>query len=104
MENNAEIFQNTSPHLEDESLDRIKLIIIAAMQEAVHEILKADVQSDRLLTTQDAANYLSIKVQTLSLWRSHGKGPSYIKLGGVVRYEMEVIRNYLQKRRVGISV
>ena len=40
----------------------------------------------RYLSSAEAAEYLGIAVGTTSVWRCVGKGPSYVKIGRVVRY------------------
>lgn len=34
------------------------------------------------LTTQEAAAYLRLKPGTLEVWRCHGRGPKFQKIGG----------------------
>ncbi len=36
-----------------------------------------------LLTTAQAAELLNLKQQTLRKWRYHGKGPKYLRFGGL---------------------
>ena len=50
-----------------------------------------------LLTTDEAAAYLRVTRQTLQRWRSHGKGPSYFKFGGSVRYSVARIDHWLER-------
>ncbi|SEG44261.1 DNA binding domain-containing protein, excisionase family [Thermomonospora echinospora] len=37
-------------------------------------------------TTDQAAQHLGVARQTLANWRSQGRGPTWSKRGGVVRY------------------
>ena len=53
--------------------------------------------TDRLLHETEAANLLSLKVSTLRRWRWAGQGPCYIKLGAAVRYDPQVLKDYLAK-------
>ena len=39
-----------------------------------------------LLDTAEAAVYLRLAKQTLAKWRSQGRGPSFVRLGGNVYY------------------
>ena len=41
-----------------------------------------------ILTTHDAARYLGLSPGTLTNWRSANRGPSYVKVGGRVRYRL----------------
>lgn len=54
-----------------------------------------DTRIERLLTEKQVASTLSVSVATLRRWRSQGKPPEWLKLGGNVRYRPEVIRRYL---------
>jgi len=39
-----------------------------------------------VMTQQEAATYLRVKVRTLRGWRARGHGPSYIRIYGRPRY------------------
>ena len=39
-----------------------------------------------LFTNEQAAEYLCVKPRTLESWRLQGIGPSYVKVGRLVRY------------------
>ncbi|MCB1464560.1 MAG: helix-turn-helix domain-containing protein [Nitratireductor sp.] len=41
---------------------------------------------NRLLTENEAGDYLNVSVRTLQSWRLRGGGPAYAKLGKAVRY------------------
>ena len=49
-----------------------------------------------LLTEIEAANYLCLSSATLRKWRCVGKGPSFLKIGSAVRYDLQTIRAYLE--------
>ncbi len=55
--------------------------------------------TDRLLYEKEVAQFLSIKVATLRRWRWRGVGPTYIKLGGAVRYHPADVRRYVDEGR-----
>jgi hypothetical protein len=42
--------------------------------------------SVRLHKNADAAAYIGVTPGTLNTWRSQGKSPRFIKVGGLVRY------------------
>lgn len=46
------------------------------------------------LKEQEAAVYLGIARGTLSRWRWSGKGPTYRKFGGAVRYALSDVEAY----------
>ena len=56
--------------------------------------------SGGLLDEHRAAGYLGLCVKTLRNWRSAGKGPSYIKIGRIVRYRVTDLDEFIEKRLV----
>ena len=55
-------------------------------------------QNDEMLTTTQLAAELSFPTQTLSYWRSIGKGPAYIKIGRWVRYRRTQIDEWIAEQ------
>ena len=53
-----------------------------------------------LMRTNDVAALLAVSPQTLALWRSHGRGPDYMKLGKVVRYERAAVESFMRNLTV----
>jgi len=54
-----------------------------------------------LLNTKKAAAYLGMRPSTLESWRSHGKGPPYIKMGPrMIRYRVYDLNNWLENSMV----
>jgi predicted DNA-binding transcriptional regulator AlpA len=49
-----------------------------------------------LLDTAEAAAYLRMAKQTLAKWRSQGRGPSYVRLGGAVFYRLSELDQYIE--------
>jgi excisionase family DNA binding protein len=47
------------------------------------------------LTTDQAADYLSVSVGTLYNWRSQGRGPRYNTVGRIVRYHRDQLDAFL---------
>lgn len=58
---------------------------------------------DDLLTTAETAAHLGIKINTLEIWRTKGRGPEFIKLGDApqapVRYRKSAVVAWLEQRR-----
>ena len=54
---------------------------------------------NQIVTDIEAAEYLSLSRKTLSLWRSRGIGPAFLKLGGAVRYAVVDLEQYVEKSR-----
>lgn len=48
--------------------------------------LAEQLDPDRLLNEQEAADFLSISFRTLQAWRVRGGGPRFCKIGRAVRY------------------
>jgi len=55
---------------------------------------------ERMLTEKQVATLLNINRATLSNWRSSGKGPKYVKVGGSIRYRYTDVELYLEKNSV----
>jgi len=49
----------------------------------------------KLLNTAEAATYLRMATQTLAKWRSQGRGPSFVRLGGSVFYRVPELEQYI---------
>ena len=54
--------------------------------------------TDRLLHEAEVAKILSVKVSTLRRWRWAGQGPRFIKVGFAVRYDPQLLQDYLAKQ------
>jgi excisionase family DNA binding protein len=48
-----------------------------------------------LMTTEEAAAYLRIKPQTMTKWRSQGKGPYFVRIGGSVFYRLTELDSFI---------
>jgi len=56
----------------------------------------SDPQNDRLFSPGDAATYLGVAENTLSVWRSTGRyNLPYIKVGRLVRYRLSDLQAFL---------
>lgn len=49
-----------------------------------------------LLDTEEAAAYLRMAKQTLAKWRSQGRGPSFVRIGGAVFYRHAELDKYIE--------
>lgn len=58
-----------------------------------------EAQAQRLLTTREAALYLSIPEGTLRYWRKVGVGPAWVKLEGSIRYDVADLDAYVAANR-----
>lgn len=60
---------------------------------------------ERTLTSQEVARVLHVSTKTLANWRYlGGRGPAWIKDGGIVRYPLDRFRTYLVESEGGTDV
>ena len=50
-----------------------------------------------LLDEKQAAEYFRLKPATLCKWRSEGWGPTYFRLGRLIRYKANDLKEWLQE-------
>jgi excisionase family DNA binding protein len=56
---------------------------------------------DRLLTREEAAAYLGVRPQTLSVWHSERRyNLPVVKVGRLVKYRLSDLRAWVESRRV----
>ena len=58
---------------------------------------------EKLLTEQEAAEYLGQSHRTLQQWRWQNRGLKYIKVGRNVRYRVEDLKKFIENNAVDIS-
>lgn len=56
----------------------------------------ADLGDDALVNTNDAAVLLCIRPTTLVWYRSHGGGPTFVRVGRAVRYRIADLKAYIR--------
>lgn len=61
--------------------------------------MKVQVADDRLLTTEELAEYLSVPVSTVYAWRARGIAPEAVRVGRYTRYRVSAVRAWLDARR-----
>ncbi len=61
---------------------------------------KEYVMEKKLLCPKDVEEIYSISIRTLANWRSLGKGPGYVKLGGKVLYPVYELQKWIRKCKV----
>lgn len=61
--------------------------------------------TDPLLSPEQVAELLGVKVNTLAIWRCTSRYPTlaYIRVGGCIRYRLSAIEAFLQERTVSQS-
>ena len=60
--------------------------------------------SPALLTETDLAQRLNVSLAALRRWRLENRGPTYRKLGALVRYDPKDVANWLHSCPVGGAV
>jgi hypothetical protein len=55
---------------------------------------------DELLTRPEAAGELRLTIKTMDNWRSAGRGPAFLKLGGRVLYPRSELEAFKRASRV----
>ncbi len=58
---------------------------------------------DRLLTRQEAAEFLTLRPQTLAAWSMSGRHLPVIRVGRSVRYRQSELEEYLKRQTVPAS-
>ncbi len=53
----------------------------------------------KYLKPTDAASYLGVGFSTMAKWRIDGDGPSFLKVGGSVRYSVADLDAWMQRHR-----
>ena len=53
-------------------------------------------EEPRWLTPDDLSNLLQVSPGTVANWRSQGKGPAFKRIGGVVRYNPQVVDAWIE--------
>jgi excisionase family DNA binding protein len=57
----------------------------------------ATLDEDPLLTPQEVADQLRIKLRTLYHWRTTGEGPRSLHVGQKLRYRTSAVTEYVQR-------
>lgn len=83
----------TVKHPKPDSAEKTLSMTIAAEQGCTKSAY-----SSAVLTTSEAAAYLSIQPTTLEQWRWNGKSPRFVKIGRSVRYRITDLDAFLAER------
>lgn len=55
----------------------------------------------RMIPEEEVANELGLKVGTLRRWRLYGRGPTFVKIGGAVRYDRFALERWIATQPTG---
>ena len=53
-----------------------------------------------LLDTRQVAELLNVSTTLVEQWRASGEGPTYIKMGRLIRYRVEDVDKFITKNTV----
>lgn len=67
---------------------------------ADNKVSLRDLPKDALVSSDRAAKYLTVSKQWLAVLRMRSEGPSYYKLGTVVKYKIADLDTWLELQRV----
>jgi hypothetical protein len=67
---------------------------------ATNAIAEAPITARPPLTERDAAGYLNCSPALMRLMRQQGRGPAYLRLGRLIRYEIPDLDHWRQRHRV----
>jgi hypothetical protein len=56
----------------------------------------------KYMNATEAAEYLRLELNTLAVWRTHKRGPRYLKCGAKVLYRIEDLDAWLASRAVEV--
>ncbi|MFF4907194.1 helix-turn-helix transcriptional regulator [Streptomyces sp. NPDC001260] len=59
--------------------------------------------SDKLLSSEDLADYLGVPVATIHQWSHRGIGPQPLKIGKYIRYRRVEVEAWLDSRRKEVA-
>lgn len=54
----------------------------------------------QMLTEAEAAQIASVSIRILQTWRGKGRGPRFTKVGRAVRYNPEILKDWLRDQTV----
>lgn len=57
-------------------------------------------ETQTILSEDEAAQKCVVQKQTMRSWRSRGRGPAYLKLAGRIRYRLADIEAFIESCRV----
>jgi predicted DNA-binding transcriptional regulator AlpA len=60
-------------------------------------------ETQKWLNEQEVSELTGIAVQTLRNWRFQRKGPSYCKLGRMVRYPVADLTHFMEDKKINVS-
>lgn len=78
--------------LQQELIDLVKKVIT--------EAIRPTYSPDDLLDDAQASKILGNAKGTMSVWRHHGKGPAYVKIGSNVRYRYSELQRYIDSQTI----
>jgi predicted DNA-binding transcriptional regulator AlpA len=79
--------------------EKIIKMISEAIDNASQAATKGTYSNHDLLNDTQSAEILGIAKGTLAVWRHHGKGPKYVKIGSNTRYQYSDLLDYITSQK-----
>ncbi len=84
----------------DTRLTRIEDLLGDLLASVPAESAKAEPEIEpEYMSTVQAAEFLGVSKQSLALWRSESKGPTFVRVGNIVRYSRQDLRDWMDDHR-----
>jgi excisionase family DNA binding protein len=90
----------TSPRLQPHAASA-KTLNVAERRNLNSEPETSDSAVTALLTESEVSRVLRVSLATLRKWRVEKRGPRFIKIGSLVRYQLEDLREWLSALPTG---
>lgn len=85
----------------DQSFEKkLQQLICKVLTDQLQGLVPASQTDDNLLTSKQLAKLLGVKTQTVSVWRTKGIGPAYVKAIDSVRYRYGDVKTWLKEQTV----
>lgn len=74
--------------------------IIQLVREGIRQAINPTPRAEELLDDSQSAKILSLAKGTLAVWRTQGKGPTYVKIGANVRYKYSELQRFIEAETI----
>lgn len=64
---------------------------------------KTRTQTPRYVDEKAVSTLIDTALPTLRKWRSERRGPSYVKIGRMIRYDLDVVQKFMDAHRVELD-
>lgn len=57
------------------------------------------IESSRLLSSEELADFLKVPIATIHRWRCKGSAPKAVRVGRHLRFDMNDVREWMEERK-----